>query len=84
MKCSGFDAMFSGMQDTALTLQCYLYSPHAFSLFIDVAKLDKAVSNHLGLDSANDNSETKVTVCPYEGIWDAVKEAANNGGRIWV
>lgn len=56
----------------------------AFSLFIDVAKLDKAVSSHLGLDSTNDNSETKVTVCPYEGIWDAVKEAANNGTRIWV
>ena len=65
-------------------MQCHLYSSLAFSLFIDVTKLDKAVSNHLGLDSANDNSETKVTVCPYEGIWDAVKEAANNGARIWV
>lgn len=54
------------------------------NLFIDVAKLDKAASNHLGLDSANDNSETKVTVCPYEGIWDAVKEAASNGARIWI
>ncbi|KAL9982844.1 hypothetical protein ACROYT_G004953 [Oculina patagonica] len=54
------------------------------NLFIDVAKLDKAVSNHLGLDSANDNSETKVTVRPYEGIWDAVNEAANNGSRIWI
>ena len=54
------------------------------SLFIDVSKIDKAVSKHLGLDSANDNSETKVTVCPYEGICDAVNEAAANGARIWV
>lgn len=56
----------------------------ACSLFIDVSKIDKAVSKQLGLDSANDNSETKVTVCPYEGIWDAVNEAASNGSRIWV
>lgn len=76
--------MFSGLQDSTLTLQCHLYFPCAFSLFIDAAKLDKAVSNHLGLDSADDNSETKVTVCPYEGIWEAVKEAADNGARIWV
>ena len=59
---------------------CFL----ACSLFIDITKLDKAVSKHLGLDSANDNSETKVTVCPYEGISDAVKEAASKGARIWV
>ena len=83
-QCSGLDAKFSGLQDSTLTLRCHLNSPPAFSLFIDVAKLDKAVSNHLGLDSANDNSETRVTVCPYEGIWEAVKEAANNGARIWV
>lgn len=76
--------MFSGLQDSTLTLQCHLYSPGAFRLFIDAAKLDKAVSHHLGLDSADDNSETKVTVCPYEGIWEAVKEAADNGARIWV
>ena len=76
--------MFSGLQDSTLTLQCHLYFPCAFSLFIDAAKLDKAVSKHLGLDSADDNSETKVTVCPYEGIWEAVKEAADNGARIWV
>ena len=62
------------------TLSCYFH----FSLFIDDAKLDKAVSNHLGLDSADDISETTVTVCPYEGICDAVKEAASNGSRIWV
>lgn len=76
--------MFSGLQDSTLTLQCHLHSPCAFSLFIDAAKLDKAVSSHLGLDSADDNSETKVTVRPYEGIWEAVKEAADNGARIWV
>ena len=55
-----------------------------YSLFIDVSKIDKAVSKHLELDSANDNSETKVTVCPYDGIWDAVNETAGNGARIWV
>lgn len=56
----------------------------ACSLFIDDSKLNKAVSKHLGLDSENDNNQTKVTVCPYEGISDAVKEAANSGARIWV
>ncbi|XP_027057232.1 xaa-Pro aminopeptidase 1-like [Pocillopora damicornis] len=54
------------------------------SLFIDDSKLNKAVSKHLGLDSENDNNQTKVTVCPYEGISDAVKEAANSGARIWI
>ena len=62
----------------------YLLLVIACSLFIDVSKIDKAVSKQLGLDSASDNSETKVTVCPYEGIWDAVNEAASNGSRIWV
>ena len=62
----------------------YLNCKCACSLFIDVSKIDKAVSKHLGLDSSNDISETKVTVCPYEGIQDAVTEAANNGARIWV
>ena len=56
----------------------------ACSLFIDDSKLNKAVSKHLGLDSENDNNQTKVTVCPYGGISDAVKEAANTGARIWV
>ena len=56
----------------------------ACSLFIDDSKLNKAVSKHLGLDSENDNNQTKVTVCPYEGISDAVKEAASGGARIWV
>ncbi|RMX57679.1 hypothetical protein pdam_00005020 [Pocillopora damicornis] len=56
----------------------------ACSLFIDDSKLNKAVSKHLGLDSENDNNQTKVTVCPYEGISDAVKEAANSGARIWI
>ena len=49
-----------------------------------MSKIDKAVSNHLGLESTNDNSESKVSVCPYDGIWDAVSEAAKNGARIWV
>lgn len=53
-------------------------------LFIDMSKIDKAVSNHLGLESTNDNSESKVSVCPYDGIWDAVSEAAKNGARIWI
>ena len=54
------------------------------SLFIDESKIDKAISKHLGLDSADDASETKVTVCPYDAIWDAVKETAINGAWIWV
>lgn len=57
---------------------------HVCSLFIDVSKIDKAVSRHLSLDNSDDISETKVTVCPYEGIWDTVHEAAKNGSRIWV
>lgn len=54
------------------------------SLFIDVSKIDKAVSRHLSLGSSDDIIDTKVTVCPYEGIWDAVHEAAKNGSRIWI
>ena len=53
-------------------------------LFIDASKIDKAVSKHLGLDSSDDFSYTKVTVCPYEGIWAAVNETAKSGSRIWV
>ncbi|XP_068708734.1 xaa-Pro aminopeptidase 1-like [Montipora foliosa] len=53
-------------------------------LFIDASKIDKAVFKHLGLDSSDGFSNTKVTVCPYEGIWAAVNETAKSGSRIWL
>ncbi|XP_074615236.1 xaa-Pro aminopeptidase 1-like isoform X2 [Acropora palmata] len=53
-------------------------------LFINESKIDKAISKHLGLDNSEDASNKNVTVSSYEGIWDAVNEAANNGSRIWL
>ncbi|KAK2558538.1 Xaa-Pro aminopeptidase 1 [Acropora cervicornis] len=53
-------------------------------LFINESKIDKAISKHLGLDNSEDASNKNVTVSSYEGIWDAVNEAANNGSRIWT
>lgn len=61
-----------------------LLNEYVNRLFIDESKIDMAVWKHLGLDNSEDSSNTNVTMCPYDGIWDAVNEAANNGSRIWV
>ena len=61
--------------------KCYSLKYSILSLFIDDARLNNGIKEHLSIDKKEDNM---LKIFPYENIDKEVKELAGKGKRIWV